>query len=55
MSEWQEIEFGKIPSHWSYLRVENTDLQIGDGNYSSKYPKVSELLAEGIPLSLIHI
>ncbi|ARU30438.1 hypothetical protein CAP31_01245 [Sulfuriferula sp. AH1] len=49
MSAWQETEFGKIPSHWDYLRIENTDLQIGDGNYSSKYPRASELLAEGIP------
>lgn len=49
MSAWQETEFGKIPSNWDYLRIENTDLQIGDGNYSSKYPRASELLAEGIP------
>lgn len=49
MSTWQETEFGKIPSNWDYLRIENTDLQIGDGNYSSKYPRASELLAEGIP------
>lgn len=49
MSEWQETEFGNIPSHWDYLRIENTDLQIGDGNYSSKYPRANELLSEGIP------
>lgn len=49
MSTWQETEFGKIPIKWNYLRIENTDLQIGDGNYSSKYPRASELLSEGIP------
>lgn len=49
MSELKETEFGRIPKHWDYLRIEDTDIQIGDGNYSSKYPKASELLSEGIP------
>ncbi|MFY9152406.1 MAG: hypothetical protein WAO52_10345 [Prolixibacteraceae bacterium] len=49
MSEWKETEFGNIPIQWNNFEIGKTDLQIGDGNYSSKYPKQSELLDNGVP------
>lgn len=44
-----EIEGNNLPSHWRVQTVNETQIQIGDGNYSSKYPKQSELLESGIP------
>ncbi|MCO5183441.1 MAG: restriction endonuclease subunit S [Anaerolineae bacterium] len=49
MSEWQESTIGRIPAHWEFKKVSDCGLQIGDGNYSSKYPRQKELLSEGIP------
>ena len=44
-----ETELGNVPKHWVYEYIESTDIKIGDGNYSSKYPRAEELLEEGIP------
>ncbi|TGM05387.1 restriction endonuclease subunit S [Leptospira jelokensis] len=41
MSEWKECKLGKL--------IDDGNFSVGDGNYSSKYPKQSELLSTGIP------
>lgn len=32
-----------------YEKINHLEIKIGDGNYSSKYPKASEFLEEGVP------
>jgi len=49
MKDWKETEIGKIPINWNYQTISETNILIGDGNYSSKYPKQNELLDDGIP------
>lgn len=44
-----ESENGKIPEGWSFKRIDELDLDISDGNYSSKYPTKQEFKTEGIP------
>ncbi len=48
MGEWKETGVNKIPAHWDYKSVLDCELHIGDGNYSSKYPRQSELINSGI-------
>ena len=36
-SNWQAMPIGDLPIH------------IGDGNYSSKYPKAADFISEGVP------
>jgi len=36
-------------SNWKVKLIEDIDFSIGDGNYSSKYPKISEFKSDGIP------
>lgn len=37
------------PMGWEVVAIENAPLHIGDGNYSSKYPKASDFVAQGVP------
>lgn len=34
---------------WYWNQIGNLDIQIGDGNYSSKYPRSDEFVSEGVP------
>lgn len=38
-----------IPKGWKMTTLGNKSIQIGDGNYSSKYPRADELFESGIP------
>ena len=38
-----------MSSNWELKLVEEIDFFIGDGNYSSKYPKSSEFVSSGVP------
>ena len=49
MIEWQETSVGRIPISWDFKKISDTDLHIGDGNYSLNYPRQKELLASGVP------
>ena len=42
-------EYGLIPKNWSFKRIDEMNLDISDGNYSSKYPTKQEFKDEGIP------
>ena len=42
-------EYGPIPKNWSFKRIDEMNLDISDGNYSSKYPTKQEFKDEGIP------
>jgi len=48
-STYMETEYGRIPSNWQFMELGNANLDISDGNYSSKYPKQNEFLSSGIP------
>ena len=37
------------PMGWEVMTIENAPLHIGDGNYSSKYPKASDFITHGVP------
>lgn len=37
------------PKGWKTLTIANAPLRIGDGNYSSKYPKASDFIDQGVP------
>jgi len=47
--KFKQTELGEIPEDWNILTVGELPIKIGDGNYSSKYPKSSELSNHGIP------
>lgn len=38
-----------IPRDWDVKPLKDLNLEISDGNYSSKYPKASEFRANGVP------
>lgn len=42
-------EIGLIPKNWTIKRIDELNLDISDGNYSSKYPTKQEFKEEGIP------
>ena len=35
-------EYGMIPKNWSFKKIAEMNLDISDGNYSSKYPTKQE-------------
>lgn len=37
------------PMGWEMVTIANAPLHIGDGNYSSKYPKASDFIDQGVP------
>jgi len=39
----------RLPEGWNFKTIKELDLDISDGNYSSKYPKQSDFMQEGIP------
>jgi type I restriction enzyme S subunit len=45
----KDTEFGFVPKSWRLQSIDELDLDIGDGNYSTKYPKRDEFLTTGIP------
>jgi type I restriction enzyme S subunit len=38
-----------LPKGWEEKKIIDCELKIGDGNYSSKYPKAKDFLKKGIP------
>lgn len=38
-----------MSSNWKIAHIEELPIHIGDGNYSSKYPKASEFVSKGVP------
>jgi type I restriction enzyme S subunit len=38
-----------LPEGWEVKKIEDCEIKIGDGNYSSKYPKLEEFIESGIP------
>ncbi|MDR9502632.1 MAG: hypothetical protein RI601_12620, partial [Desulfurivibrionaceae bacterium] len=38
-----------MESEWKITYVQEAPIVIGDGNYSSKYPKAKEFLSNGVP------
>lgn len=46
---YKMTELGEIPREWGIYSVKEISNKIGDGNYSSKYPKASEFVDKGIP------
>ena len=38
-----------LPDGWKFKQIEECGFDISDGNYSSKYPKYDEFVAEGVP------
>ncbi|HOD01645.1 MAG TPA: restriction endonuclease subunit S, partial [bacterium] len=48
-TKYKQTEIGEIPEDWSLELIGHLPIGIGDGNYSSKYPKKDELLDKGVP------
>ncbi len=38
-----------LPEGWEKKRVRDTTIVVGDGNYSSKYPRSKDFISEGVP------
>jgi type I restriction enzyme, S subunit len=45
----QHTEIGSFPESWVLRTIGDLDLDIGDGNYSTKYPKKEAFLTAGVP------
>jgi type I restriction enzyme, S subunit len=45
----QHTEIGSFPESWELRAIGDLDLDIGDGNYSTKYPKKEAFLPTGVP------
>ena len=45
----KQTELGPIPQSWEVRSIDELDLDIGDGNYSTKYPRQEEFRREGVP------
>jgi type I restriction enzyme S subunit len=48
-SKYKQTEIGIIPEDWNMKALKNLNLDISDGNYSSKYPKSSDFVQIGVP------
>ena len=46
---YKQTEVGVIPEDWEVKTLKALNLDISDGNYSSKYPKASEFRVFGVP------
>jgi len=46
---YKRTEVGVIPEDWKVKPLKELNLDISDGNYSSKYPKSSEFRLSGVP------
>ena len=47
--EMVESDLGEIPKGWKVGTFEDLELDVTDGNYSSKYPSYSEFKETGVP------
>ena len=47
--DYNEVLKKEIPKGWKYVPISELQLDISDGNYSSKYPNSSDFLDFGIP------
>ncbi len=45
----KKTEIGPVPESWEVAKIGDLDLDIGDGNYSTKYPRQSAFISEGVP------
>jgi type I restriction enzyme S subunit len=45
----QHTELGYFPENWELRCIGELDLDIGDGNYSTKYPKKEAFVTVGVP------
>jgi type I restriction enzyme S subunit len=45
----KQTEIGPIPQSWELRSIDELNLDIGDGNYSTKYPRQEEFLSKGVP------
>jgi restriction endonuclease S subunit len=45
----KQTEIGPMPESWELRSIGDLELDIGDGNYSTKYPKQEEFLPAGLP------
>jgi type I restriction enzyme S subunit len=48
-TRFKHTEIGEIPESWEVRPVSECFPDTGDGNYSAKYPRQSEFVAEGVP------
>ncbi|MGH9424927.1 MAG: restriction endonuclease subunit S, partial [Terriglobia bacterium] len=46
----KQTEIGPVPVSWEVRAIEELNLDVGDGNYSTKYPRKEDFLTEGVPL-----
>lgn len=46
---YMQTEVGVIPEDWEVQTLKNLNLDISDGNYSSKYPSASDFRPYGVP------
>lgn len=46
---FKDSELGPIPEGWEVNSIDRIGFEIGDGNYSSKYPTAKEFVESGIP------
>jgi type I restriction enzyme S subunit len=45
----KQTDLGPIPQSWEVRPISDLDLDIGDGNYSTKYPRQEDFLPDGVP------
>lgn len=45
----KETEIGRVPESWEVVDIGSLGLEIGDGNYSTKYPRQEEFIRSGVP------
>jgi type I restriction enzyme, S subunit len=45
----KQTEIGPVPESWEVKTIAELALDIGDGNYSTKYPKKEQFLTQGVP------
>jgi len=48
-TEFKDSPVGRIPVGWEVKTLGKMGFDISDGNYSSKYPKSSDFLSQGVP------
>jgi type I restriction enzyme S subunit len=45
----KQTDIGPVPESWEARKIGDLNLDIGDGNYSTKYPSQSAFISEGVP------
>ena len=46
---YKQTEIGLIPDNWNIISIRDAQLDISDGNYSSKYPSSQDFQTFGVP------